>query len=244
MSPSHSGLALVTGANRGIGFEVCRQLGKSGFRVFLAARDGGKAKTASALLMAEGLSVIPLTVDVTAPESIETAHHAIETEYGRLDVLVNNAGIHYDVWQKPLGASIEMVIESLQTNLLGAWRMCQAFVPLMTGSAHPRVVNVSSGAGSFGENPFGLVAQQGVLPAYGVSKAALNALTVKLAGELTGTRILVNAVCPGWTATYPGAAEQGARPVVDGAASVVWAALLPDHGPTGGFFRDGQRLPW
>jgi len=127
-----------------------------------------------------------------------------------------------------------VVREALDTNLLGAWRTTQAFLPLLRRSAHPRIVNVSSEAGSISE-------MTGGTPAYSVSKAALNALTRLVAGELRADRIPVNAVCPGWTDTDMG---QGGRPVADGAASVMWAALLPDDGPTGGFYRDGQPLPW
>jgi NAD(P)-dependent dehydrogenase (short-subunit alcohol dehydrogenase family) len=127
------------------------------------------------------------------------------------------------------------VREALETNLIGAWRTTRAFLPLLRASPHPRVVNVSSEAGS-------LASMSDDTPAYRVSKAALNALTRMLAAELEGERILVNAVCPGWVATDMGGT--GGRPVSEGAASVVWAATLPDGGPTSGFFRDGRRLPW
>jgi NAD(P)-dependent dehydrogenase (short-subunit alcohol dehydrogenase family) len=127
------------------------------------------------------------------------------------------------------------VQQALDTNLLGAWRMCETFIPLLQHSQHARIVNVSSEAGS-------LTGMGGGTPAYTVSKTALNALTRMLAAELRNARILVNSVCPGWVATDMGGA--GGRPVADGAASVVWAVLLPDAGPTGGFFRDGKPLPW
>lgn len=117
-------------------------------------------------------------------------------------------------------------------------------MPLLRRSSHGRIVNVSSGAGSHGDTQFGLTTNRGAVASYGISKAALNALTTKLAAELDGTGILVNAVCPGLTATAPGMEAMGARPIPEGAASVVWAATLPDDGPTGGFFRDGNPLPW
>jgi NAD(P)-dependent dehydrogenase (short-subunit alcohol dehydrogenase family) len=132
----------------------------------------------------------------------------------------------------------------LDTNLFGAWRVTRAFLPLLHASGHPRVVMVSSGGGSHGDEAFGLTRRGGAAATYGVSKAALNALTSTLAAELAGTPVLVNAVCPGLTATWPGAEQMGARPVEDGAASIVFAATLPDDGPRGGFFRDGEPLPW
>ncbi len=159
----------------------------------------------------------------------------VTEQLGRADVVVNNAAIHYDTWQRACSADLELVEQALQTNLLGAWRTTQALLPLLRRSPHPRIVNVSSEGGSISE-------MTGGTPAYSVSKAALNALTRLLAGELRPDRILVNAVCPGWTATDMGGG--GGRPVSAGAASVVWAALLPDDGPTGGFYRDGQALPW
>ena len=132
----------------------------------------------------------------------------------------------------------------MDTNLYGTWRVTQAALPLLRASAHPRVVVVGSGAGSHSEATFGLTARGGAAASYGISKAALGALVATLAAELAGSGVLVNTVCPGLTATYPGAEAMGARPVADGAAGVVWAATLPDDGPTGGFFRDGQPLGW
>src|SRR5207245_2138927 len=159
----------------------------------------------------------------------------VADRFGRLDVLVNNAAITYDTWQTPLTADLDVVREAMETNVLGAWRVAKAFSGLLRGSAHGRLVNVSSGAGS-------LTGMGSGTPAYSVSKAALNALTLMLAAEFRGSGVLVNAVCPGWVATDMGGA--GGRPVRDGAASVVWAATLPDDGPTGGFFRDGRPLKW
>ena len=160
---------------------------------------------------------------------------ALAEDFGHLDVLVNNAAIHYDTWQRGVDADLGVVAEALETNLLGAWRTAQACLPLLRRSEHGRIVNVSSGAGSLTEMGAGA-------PAYSVSKAALNALTRVLAAELSSEGILVNSVCPGWVATDMGGA--GGRPVGEGAASVIWAALLPDDGPTGGFFRDGRQLQW
>jgi NAD(P)-dependent dehydrogenase (short-subunit alcohol dehydrogenase family) len=225
----------VTGANRGIGFEVSRQLARRGFTVVLGSRDPQKGERAAARLMEEGLSVLPRRLDVSEDESVEELAASIEVEQGRLDVLVNNAAIHYDTWQRALGADLDIVREALETNTFGAWRTCEALAPVLRRSGHGRIVNVSSGAGS-------LASMGGGTPAYKVSKVALNALTRMLAAELRGTGILVNAVDPGWTATDMGGHE--GRSVQDGASGVVWAATLPDDGPTGGFFYDGAPEAW
>jgi NAD(P)-dependent dehydrogenase (short-subunit alcohol dehydrogenase family) len=230
-----SPIALVTGANRGIGLEVCRQLAQRGYIVLLGARDRAKGEEAAANLKRQGLEALPRPLDVTDKDSIEQLHAQVESEFGRLDVLVNNAAILYDTWQRALNADLEIVREALETNTLGAWRMCQTFVPLIRRSRHGRIVNVSSEAGSLASMGSGT-------PAYNLSKAALNALTRMLAADLRQDHILVNAVCPGWVATDMGG--PGGRPVAKGAASVLWAATLPDGGPTGGFFRDGKPVPW
>lgn len=227
-------IALVTGANRGIGFEVVRQLARQGMTVILGARDLEKGQTAAEQLQSEGLNVLPRQLDVSSQASIDQLAVQVE-ELGQLDILVNNAGILYDTWQKPSTADLDVVREALETNTFGTWRMCKTFIPLIRRSQHGRIVNVSSEAGS--------IASMGAsTPAYNVSKVALNALTRMLAAELRGTGILVNSACPGWVATEMGG--EGGRPVEQGAASVVWAANLPDDGATGGFFRDGKPLPW
>lgn len=228
-------IALVTGANRGIGLEVTRQLAKQGITVILGARDFEKGKTAAETLVSKGLQVIPKKLDVTDQNSIDQLATDLKGEFGRLDILVNNAGILYDTWQSAGNANLDTVQEAIATNTLGPWRMCQAFLPLIRQSQAGRIVNVSSEAGS-------LASMGASTPAYSTSKAALNAFTRQLAAELQGTGILVNAICPGWVATEMGGA--GGRPVADGAASIVWAATLPNDGPTGGFFRDGKPLPW
>jgi len=228
-------VALVTGANRGIGLEVCRQLAQQGFTVLLCARDLAKGERAAARLAAQGLSVTAKQLDVSDEASAERLAADVASEFVCLDVLVNNAAIHYNPWQRAVTADLGGVREALETNTFGPWRTTQALLPLLHKSRHGRIVNVSSEAGS-------LTGMGGGTPAYSLSKAALNALTRMLAAELRGTGILVNAVCPGWVATDMGGA--GGRPVAQGAASVVWAATLPDNGPTGGFFRDGKPLPW
>jgi len=150
-------------------------------------------------------------------------------------VLVNNAAIHYDTWEGVLTADLDVVREALETNTLGAWRLAMECAPLLRASGRGRLVNVSSGGGA-------LTGMRDGAPAYSISKAALNALTLMLADALRRDRVLVNAVCPGWVATDMGG--PGGRPVRDGAAGIVWAATLPDDGPTGGFFRDGRPIAW
>lgn len=228
-------LALVTGANRGIGFEVSRQLAKRGFVVLLTAREAAKARAAAKALSTVG-EVEPVTMDVADAASIEKGAAEVGKRYGRLDILINNAGIHYDTWETVENAAIDnTVMEAITTNLLGPWRVCQAFLPLLRKSRAGRIVNVSSESGSLARMGAGP-------PAYQVTKAALNAFTRTLAGELRDAHILVNAVCPGWVATDMGGT--GGRPVADGAEGIVWAATLPNDGPSGGFFRDSKALPW
>jgi len=229
-------VALVTGANRGIGFEVCRQLATRGFAVLLTARDAEKAQSAANRLASVG-QVEPLALDVADASSIKNAQNEVATKYGYLDVLVNNAGINYDTWETAEDADINgTVMQTITTNLLGPWRVCQAFLPLLRKSRAARIVNVSSESGSLAHMGAGP-------PAYQVTKAALNALTRTLAGELRHAHILVNTVCPGWVATDMGGAG-APRSVNEGAAGIIWAATLPDDGPTGGFFRDGKPLAW
>ena len=226
----HTPIALVTGANRGIGFETCRQLAHAGMRVLLGARDPARGEAAARALARDGLGVEAVALDVTDAGVI----HALAARLARVDVLVNNAGIDYDTDQTASSADLKRVRHIFETNLFGAWATAQAVAPGMLRRGWGRIVNVSSGAGSLssmGRDP----------PGYSASKAALNALTRLMAAELKGVGVLVNSVCPGWVATDMGG---GGRPVSEGAAGVVWAATLPDDGPTGGFFRDGRPLAW
>lgn len=241
-------VALVTGANRGIGLEVAAELGRRGFTVLLSGRsDAAAASAAAQVVVADAASDIrPLGLDLDVGDAASVARlpHAVRRAAGSLDVLVNNAAAFVDWGEVGSDADLDLAHEVMETNLFGAWRVTQALLPLLRESTHARVVNVSSGAGSHGDEAFGLARRGGRAASYGISKAALGALTSTLAAELEGTGILVNAVCPGLTATWPGAEQMGARPVAEGAASVVFAATLPDDGPTGGFFRDGQTLAW
>jgi NAD(P)-dependent dehydrogenase (short-subunit alcohol dehydrogenase family) len=225
-------IALVTGGNRGLGREVCRQLAGLGFTVLLTARSEDAAAAAAGRL---GGKVLARQLDVTRPEHIDRLESEITDRFGHLDVLVNNAAITYDTWQRAVTADLDVVREAMETNFYGPWRLTQALAPALRSGTHPRVVNVSSGAASLTE-------MGGGTPAYTTSKVALNALTRMVAAELRPHGVLVNAVCPGWVATDMGGA--GGRPVADGAAGIVWAATLPDDGPTGGFFRDAEPVPW
>jgi NAD(P)-dependent dehydrogenase (short-subunit alcohol dehydrogenase family) len=224
-------VAVVTGGNRGIGLEVCRQLAERGYDVVLGSRDLAKGERAAARL---GAAVRACQLDVADDASVRAAATWVADRFGRCDALVNNAAILYDTWARAASADLAEIRTALETNLLGAWRTTLAFLPLLR-QARGRVVNVSSEGGS-------LASMGGGTPAYSVSKAALNALTRVLAAELRPAGVLVNAVCPGWVATDMGG--PGGRPVADGAASVVWAVTLPDSGPSGGFFRDGRPVPW
>lgn len=226
-------VAVVTGANRGIGLEVCRQLAGLGYAVVLGARDLRKGERAAAELGEQ--NVVACQLDVSDDASVRAAAAWVTERFGRCDVLVNNAAILYDTWARAETADLDVIHQAMETNLFGAWRTTLALLPMLRHAEHGRVVNVSSEAGS-------LASMGGGTPAYQISKAALNALTRTLAGELRSTRILVNSICPGWVATDMGG--RGGRPVRDGAASVVWAVTLPDDGPTGGFFRHGRPVPW
>lgn len=229
-------VVLVTGANRGIGFGVCRQLAEADYTVILTGRDAHKVGSAAEKLQADDLDVIPQQLDVTDQESVENARAWVEREIGRLDALINNAAINYDTDQNVLGADLDRVRQTLETNTLGPWRVTLAFLPLLRKSMHGRIVNVSSGAGA-------LRRMTGRTPAYSLSKLALNGLTQMMATALEDDGILVNAVGPGWVRTDMGG-DSANRPIAEGAASVVWGATLPDDGPTGGFFRDGEPVEW
>jgi NAD(P)-dependent dehydrogenase (short-subunit alcohol dehydrogenase family) len=228
-------VALVTGANRGLGFETCRQLAQSGLTVIMGSRDFTKGKAAAKQLIETGLDVIVYELDVSDQSHMGRISDQIEQRFGRLDVLVNNAAILYDTWQSAVNADLDVVNQALTTNLFGPWKLSQVCIPLMKRNKYGRIVNVSSGAGSLHYMTSGS-------PAYSVSKAALNAFSRILAADLHGTGILVNSVDPGWVATDMGG--HGGRPIEEGAKGIVWAATLPDNGPSGGFFFDGAPAPW
>jgi NAD(P)-dependent dehydrogenase (short-subunit alcohol dehydrogenase family) len=229
-------IALVSGANRGIGLEVVRQLAATGMTVLLGSRRLMLGEGAARLFRRDGADVVAMKLDVTEQADIDATAQHIEETYGRLDVLVNNAGAYYDMSEQPSSVAIDTVRAAFETNVLGAWRLSEAMLPLMRVHGFGRIVNVSSGCGSAstgGES----------CPAYRVSKSALNTYTRALAAELAGSGILVNAVCPGWSATDMGG--PGGRPVTESAAGIVWAACLPGKtSTTGGFFRDRERIAW
>ena len=225
--------ALVTGANRGIGREVARQLAGDGYTVLLSARSGEQASAAaSEVTQSTGGRVIPLTLDVSDPASIAQAAEQVTADPGRLDVLVNNAGIGLDFGVSGTDPDFDKIQRTLDTNFFGAYRLAIALLPLLRASPHPRIVNVSSGMG-------GVAEMGGWSPGYRVSKASLNAMTRILSTELAGEGFKVNSACPGFVATDMGAPMGAQKSVEAGASGIVWLAQLPDDGPTGGFFRDG-----
>ncbi len=236
-----SRVALVTGAARGIGAEVARQLAQAGFEVIITARYLAAATSWSDTLCAEGLRTRALKLDIADPASIAELERALDGE--RLDMLINNAAAFADWTETATTADLTTARSVMDTNLFGTWGVIQAALPALGRSNDARIVNVGSGSGSHGDTAFGLSTNP-ASASYAISKAALHALTVKLATELEPTGIRVDAVDPGLTATAPGMDSMGARPVADGARSIVTAALQPVHAPTGTFTRDGRPLPW
>jgi NAD(P)-dependent dehydrogenase (short-subunit alcohol dehydrogenase family) len=226
-------VALVSGGNRGIGLEVCRQLAERGITVVMGSRDAEQGRTAAAGLP-DGVVVHQL--DVAGPESVERISRYVEEEFGRLDVLVNNAAISNDEGQSGVDADLDRVKEAMEANLFGAWHLSKVAIPLMRRNGYGRIVNVSTGLASLED-------MGGGSPGYRVSKTALNVLTRILASELRGSGILVNAVNPGWVQTDMGGSS-ATRTVEEGAEALVWAATLPNSGPTGGFFRDRDPVAW
>ena len=223
-------IALVSGANRGIGRETARQLAERGYDVIVTARDEEAARAAAGEIGAR-----PLQLDVSDPASIERAAAAVAEDPGSLDVLVNNAGIGSDFGVAGAEPDFDAIQRALDTNFFGAYRLSIALLPLLRRSEHARIVNVSSGMGAINE-------MGGWSPGYRVSKAALNAMTRILATELEGDGVKVNSACPGLVATDMGDQFGATKSVEDGASGVVWLATLPDDGPSGGFFRDARQI--
>jgi NAD(P)-dependent dehydrogenase (short-subunit alcohol dehydrogenase family) len=227
-------VALVSGGNRGIGHEVVRQLAALGYTVVLGSRDLARGEEAAREI---GGGVVAKQLDVTDEESIERAIASIAGELGRLDVLVNNAGIAGGGWStSATDVDLDEVRDTLETNLYGAWRLTQAALPLMRRNGYGRIVNLSSGMGQLSD-------MGGHAPAYRVSKTGLNVLTRLLTAELGDENILVNSCCPGWVRTDMGG-PHATRSVEEGADTPVWLATLPDDGPRGGFFRSREPIPW
>jgi NAD(P)-dependent dehydrogenase (short-subunit alcohol dehydrogenase family) len=235
-SPFETRVALVTGANRGIGFEIVRQLARTGLHVFLTARDAARGRAACVRLCREGLEVDFEVMDVADAASVDTAVASIGDRVGRLDVVVNNAGIARDREERLVESDLELFKPIFETNFHGALRVCRAAVPWMRRHGYGRIVNVSSGLGSFPKMAAGA-------PFYRLSKTALNAMTVILADELRDTNILINAVNPGWVRTRL-TGMRATRTTEQGAATAIWLATLPDGGPSGKFFKDQEEVPW
>lgn len=232
-------IALVSGANRGIGLEVVRQLSRAGLMAVLGSRDLSKGQAAAETLKSEGLDAAVVALDVTSAASISAAVAETVRLFGRLDVLVNNAGIMIDgpgTGQATFDVPASVVRETFETNTIGPLLLTQAVIPLMRERGYGRIVNVSSGLGQLAD-------MGGGWPAYRLSKTALNALTRTTASELGPGDIKVNAMCHGWVRTDMGGPNAD-RPVEKGAETAVWLATLPEDGPTGGLFRDMAPIAW
>ncbi len=244
MNTTPKRVALVTGANRGIGFEIARLLAHRDITLLLGARDAERGLEAKERLTAQQLDVNLVPIDVSDQTSIQAAIGKIKDTFGRLDILVNNAGILIDGQTRILELSLSLFQNTLETNVLGPLLLCQACVPLMKKNGYGRIVNVSSTLGSLNDiiNPDSSYTEVQA-PAYRLSKTVLNGLTVLLAKELRGTNIFVNAVCPGWVRTRMGGGEAPVAPA-EAAETPVWLATLPDDGPTGGFFRQRRPIAW
>jgi NAD(P)-dependent dehydrogenase (short-subunit alcohol dehydrogenase family) len=240
-------IALITGANKGIGLETARQLAQQGIHVLIGARDAAKGEAAAQQLQAEGYKADFIALDVSNEASIKQAAQTVGDRYGNLDILVNNAGIHPEYGQGIFSfeqMSLDLMMQIYQTNVFGPFMMIQAFLPLLRQSAAGRIVNTSSSVGSLTEqsnpeSPYYPVNTAG----YNSSKTALNALTVQLAKQLTGTNIKVNSACPGWVQTDMGS-DAAPRTVSEGARIIIKLATLPNDGPNGGFFNEDGAINW
>jgi NAD(P)-dependent dehydrogenase (short-subunit alcohol dehydrogenase family) len=239
--------ALITGANKGIGLEAARQLAAQGIHVLIGARDAANGQAAAQVLQAEGYKADFITLDVSSEASIKQAAQTVSDRYGKLDILVNNAGIHPEYGQGIFSfeqMSLDLMMQIYQTNVFGPFLMIREFLPLLRRSEAGRIVNTSSSVGSLTEqsnpeSPYYPVNTAG----YNSSKTALNALTVQLAKQLTGTNIKVNSACPGWVQTDMGSAA-APRTVQEGARIIIQLATLPNDGPNGGFFNEDGAINW
>ncbi|WP_229073403.1 SDR family oxidoreductase [Actinoplanes sp. DH11] len=238
-------IALVTGANKGIGYEIAAGLGTLGHRVGVGARDEQRRTDAVEKLRAAGVDAFGVPLDVTDDASATAAASLIEQRFGRLDVLVNNAGITGGVPQEPSLVDPATIRAVVETNVIGVVRVTNAMLPLLRRSPSPRIVNMSSSVGSLTRQsgPGGTTTTGPVAVAYAPSKTFLNAVTLQYAREFAGTGILINMACPGFVATDLNG-FRGVRTPAQGAATAVRLATLPDDGPTGGFFEDAGEIPW
>jgi NAD(P)-dependent dehydrogenase (short-subunit alcohol dehydrogenase family) len=230
-------IAIVTGANRGLGLEIARQLMKADVFVVAGCRDKAKCEAALEALRSVGTNADAMPVDVTDTRAVKRFVDQVEKQHGSPSILVNNAGIYPEsTTARVVDTPTSVWRETFETNLFGAVRMCRDVVPLMRKLRFGRIVNISSGLGQIHQMGEGS-------PAYRVSKASLNALTRTLAAEVAGSGILVNSMSPGWVRTDMGG-EDAPRSVEEGADTAVWLCLLPSNGPTGQFFRDRKPIPW
>ncbi len=230
--------AIVTGDDSDIGRAVTLAFAREGEDVLISylEEEEPDAEETTRVVEEAGRKAVRMPGDVRDEAHCQEIVQKAVDEFGRIDVLVNNAGITNDEGQRGVDADLERVREALETNLFGAWRLCEVAVPLMQRHGYGRIVNISTGMAALED-------MGGGSPGYRVSKTGLNALTRILASELRGSGILVNSVCPGWVQTDMGG-SRAPRPVEEGAEGAVWAATLPNSGPTGGFFRDRRRIPW
>jgi NAD(P)-dependent dehydrogenase (short-subunit alcohol dehydrogenase family) len=244
---SETKIALVTGANKGIGHAIATGLGALGYRVGVGARDEARLETAVEKLRAAGVDAFGVPLDVTGDQSVTAAAELIEHQAGRLDVLVNNAGISGEMgpgWvQDPTTLDLDLVRTVAETNVIGVIRVTNAMLPLLRRSTSPRIVNISSAVGSVTRQADPDIDVGPVMAAYAPSKSFLNAVTVQYARQFAGTNILINSACPGLVATdFTG--FHGPRTPEQGAATAIRLATLPDGGPTGSFFEDDGVVPW
>lgn len=232
-------VAVVTGASRGLGLAVSEELAKMHYTVIMAVRNPAGAISTADNLKKKGLDVTIAELDVSDEESVGDFYDYISSSTGRCDVLINNAGVFIDDTKtsgSPLNTNIHIIKETMNTNMYGPLMLIQKIIPLMKKNRYGRIVNISSGMGSFSEMDRGYIA-------YRISKTALNVITKLTAAELEGTGILINSVCPGWVRTDMGG-PGAERSIPEGIKGIIWAATLPEGGPSGGFFRDGKRINW
>ncbi|HMI47328.1 MAG TPA: SDR family oxidoreductase [Gemmatimonadaceae bacterium] len=229
-------IALVTGGNRGIGLEVCRQLAALGVKVILGSRDAAKGAAAARELTSIGLPVETRHLDVSSAKSISECMNWVRRDVGRLDILVNNAGVMIEEGDADALEELEIIRETMQTNVYGPLLLARLAIPIMKSRRYGRIVNLSSGMGSLTEMGAGYIA-------YRLSKAGINVVTRVVAAETEGMGILINSVDPGWVRTGMGGSG-ATRTVEKGAETVVWLATLADSGPSGAFFRDRKVIAW
>lgn len=234
-------IAVVTGGNRGIGFEICRQLAQQGIQVVLTARNVAQGQAAADQLRQTVGPVQFQPLDITQPHQIQNLVSWVENQFGHLDILVNNAGVYLDQHQAALTISPDLITQAVNTDVCGTFALCQAVIPLMRAHGYGRIVNLSSRTSQLDQmNNLGLT--------YKISKAAINVITVVLAQDVKEDNILINAVNPGWIKTDMGGEAAQRSPTAQapehGAAGPVWLATLPDGGPSGCFFNGCALVPW